>query len=121
MISNRKVATPLDELCKDMPFEFMTYIDYTRKLTFEGQPDYNFLRDLFRKVSVREGVALDFEFDWLIQMMVSKNSEKRKQFALTISIFISQENDAKMKGLGVLEKSTGKQQQIMVPHQQIIN
>jgi serine/threonine protein kinase len=72
MISNRKVTTPLDKLCKGMPFEFMTYIDYTRKLTFDGQPDYNFLRDLFRKVSIREGIKLDLKFDWLIIMMVSK-------------------------------------------------
>jgi hypothetical protein len=73
MISNRKVTTPLDKLCKDMPFEFMTYIDYTRKLTFEGQPDYNFLRDLFRKVSVREGLKLDFKFDWLILRRVRRS------------------------------------------------
>lgn len=73
MISSRKVTTPLDKLCKDMPFEFMTYIDYTRKLTFEGQPDYNFLRDLFRKVSIREGLKLDFKYDWLIVRMVSKH------------------------------------------------
>ncbi|KAI8639681.1 kinase-like domain-containing protein [Parasitella parasitica] len=69
MISNRKLTTPLDKLCKDMPFEFMTYLDYTRKLTFDGQPDYNFLRDLFRKVSIREGIKLDLKFDWLVIMM----------------------------------------------------
>ncbi|KAI7904776.1 kinase-like domain-containing protein [Cokeromyces recurvatus] len=56
MISERKVTTSLDKLCKDMPFEFMNYIDYTRKLEFEGQPDYNFLRNLFKKVFIREGI-----------------------------------------------------------------
>ncbi|GAN06910.1 casein kinase I [Mucor ambiguus] len=92
MISNRKVTTPLDKLCKDMPFEFMAYIDYTRKLTFDGQPDYNFLRDLFRKVSVREGIKLDLKFDWLIIMM-----ENDKQIS---------------KGINPLETPATKQQVI---------
>jgi serine/threonine protein kinase len=71
LISNRKVTTPLEKLCKDMPFEFMSYIDYTRKLTFDGQPDYNFLRDLFKRVSIREGIQFDYKFDWLIVRMVN--------------------------------------------------
>lgn len=94
MISNRKVTTPLDKLCKGMPFEFMTYLDYTRKLTFEGQPDYNFLRDLFRKVAIREGIVLDFQFDWLIFMM---------------------ENDNKIKGLSTMDTN-----KLVVPQQQVI-
>ncbi|CEP08573.1 hypothetical protein [Parasitella parasitica] len=81
MISNRKVTTPLDKLCKDMPFEFMTYIDYTRKLTFDGQPDYNFLRDLFKKVSIREGIKLDLKFDWLVIMMCASDGVSTLQTA----------------------------------------
>ncbi|KAI7896206.1 casein kinase I [Mucor mucedo] len=94
MISNRKVTTPLDKLCKGMPFEFMTYLDYTRKLTFEGQPDYNFLRDLFRKVAIREGIVLDFQFDWLIFMM---------------------EKDNKIKGISTMDTN-----KLVVPQQQVI-
>lgn len=94
MISNRKVTTPLDKLCKGMPFEFMTYLDYTRKLTFEGQPDYNFLRDLFRKVAIREGIVLDFQFDWLIFMMEKEN---------------------KIKGISTMDTN-----KLVVPQQQVI-
>ncbi|KAI8992104.1 casein kinase I delta isoform [Mycotypha africana] len=64
MISELKRSIPLEELCKNMPREFVIYIDYTRKLTFEGQPNYNFLRDLFRTISLREGIKLDLVYDW---------------------------------------------------------
>lgn len=71
-----------------MPYEFMTYIDYTRKLTFEGQPDYQFLRDLFRKVSAREGIIHDFKFDWLITMMVILHMMTLRCCELTLSRYL---------------------------------
>ncbi|KAI8874709.1 hypothetical protein K501DRAFT_162195, partial [Backusella circina FSU 941] len=64
MISDRKIATPLEKLCKEMPSEFPAFIDYARKLTFEGKPDYTFLRNLFKRLSVRRGIAYDGRFDW---------------------------------------------------------
>lgn len=65
LISGRKMAITLDKLCHDMPYEFKAYLDYTRKLNFEGQPDYQFLRELFKRVSVREGIVMDMQFDWM--------------------------------------------------------
>jgi hypothetical protein len=64
MISDRKTATPLEKLCKNMPNEFPTFIDYARKLAFEGKPDYTFLRNLFKRLSARRGISYDGRFDW---------------------------------------------------------
>ena len=35
------------ELCKDIPWEFKTFMDYTRGLEFTQKPDYEYLINLF--------------------------------------------------------------------------
>lgn len=46
--------------------EFAIYLNYVRKLGFEEQPDYDFLRDLFSKVLASVGETDDGMFDWLL-------------------------------------------------------
>jgi hypothetical protein len=44
--------------------EFTTYINYTRNLDFEQEPDYNYLRGLFKKVMEDRGLQHDYIYDW---------------------------------------------------------
>ena len=60
-----KNATPVDELCKTFPDEFIEYINYTRKLEFEQDPDYKFLRGLFLTILKKNDFKFDFFYDWL--------------------------------------------------------
>jgi casein kinase 1 len=46
--------------------EFAIYLNYVRKLGFEEQPDYDFLRYLFSKVLITIGETDDGMFDWLL-------------------------------------------------------
>ena len=39
-ISEKKMSTPIDVLCKGAPCEFATYLNYCRSLRFEEKPDY---------------------------------------------------------------------------------
>lgn len=41
-------------------------MNYVRKLGFEEVPDYEFLRDLFRKVLKGLNLPLDGPFDWVL-------------------------------------------------------
>ena len=41
-ISEKKMATPIDVLCKGAPCEFATYLNYCRSLRFEEKPDYRY-------------------------------------------------------------------------------
>mmetsp|Transcript_10164 Transcript_10164/g.31097 ORF Transcript_10164/g.31097 Transcript_10164/m.31097 type:complete len:321 (+) Transcript_10164:304-1266(+) len=66
-ISDKKVATPINELCKGSPIEFATYLHYCRNLKFEDKPDYAYLRRMFRELYIREGFADDNLFDWSVQ------------------------------------------------------
>lgn len=54
-ISEKKMATPIEYLCKGYPLEFSTYFQYCRSLRFDDKPDYSYLRKIFRDLFVRQG------------------------------------------------------------------
>ncbi|CAF2054529.1 unnamed protein product [Rotaria magnacalcarata] len=62
-ISEKKMSTPIEELCKGFP-EFTTYLSYCRSLRFDDKPDYSYLRQLFRNLFHRQGFTYDYIFDW---------------------------------------------------------
>ncbi|XP_043830884.1 casein kinase I-like [Dromiciops gliroides] len=68
-ISEKKMTTPIETLCKGFPPEFAIYLNYCRSLRFEETPDYSYLRQLFsllfRSLAQphQEG---DYTFDWTI-------------------------------------------------------
>jgi serine/threonine protein kinase len=70
-ISEKKMSTTVEMLCKGSPSEFASYLNYTRSLRFEDKPDYAYLRKLFRDLFTREGLQMDYVFDWTIKRIVS--------------------------------------------------
>ncbi|WOK99862.1 hypothetical protein Cni_G08574 [Canna indica] len=65
-ISEKKVATSIEALCRGYPSEFASYFHYCRSLRFEDKPDYAYLKRLFRDLFIREGFQFDYVFDWTI-------------------------------------------------------
>ncbi|KAG8889675.1 hypothetical protein FRB98_003238 [Tulasnella sp. 332] len=65
-IGEKKQTTVIRDLCDGYPDEFGIYLHYVRKLGFEENPDYDFLRDLFTKVLKNAGEAEDGVFDWML-------------------------------------------------------
>ncbi|GMH07826.1 hypothetical protein Nepgr_009666 [Nepenthes gracilis] len=65
-ISEKKMLTPIEVLCRSFPTEFTSYFHYCRSLRFEDKPDYSYLKHLFRDVFIREGYQFDYVFDWTI-------------------------------------------------------
>lgn len=63
-ISEKKLSTPIEVLCKDFPVEFPTYLTYCRRLDFIQRPDYSYLRKLFRTLFHSQGFTYDYVFDW---------------------------------------------------------
>ena len=70
-ISEKKLATKIDVLCKGCPEEFATYLNYTRSLRFDDKPDYAYLRKLFRDLFSKENYSYDHIYDWTIIKYVS--------------------------------------------------
>ncbi|CAN4091104.1 unnamed protein product [Withania somnifera] len=65
-ISEKKMITPIEVLCKSYPSEFISYFHYCRSLRFDDKPDYSYLKRLFRDLFIREGYQFDYVFDWTI-------------------------------------------------------
>ncbi|XP_057722354.1 casein kinase 1-like protein 9 [Arachis stenosperma] len=65
-ISEKKISTSIESLCKNYPSEFVSYFHYCRALRFEDKPDYSYLKRLFRDLFIREGYQFDYVFDWTI-------------------------------------------------------
>ncbi|KAG6532640.1 casein kinase 1-like protein 2 [Zingiber officinale] len=79
-ISERKVATSIEALCRGYPSEFASYFHYCRSLRFDDKPDYAYLKRLFRDLFIREGFQFDYVFDWTIlkyQQSQSANAPPR--------------------------------------------
>ena len=64
-ILQKKKGTSAEDLCKGFPKEFVEYINYTRNLEFEADPDYKFLRGLLTTVLEKQNSAYDFWYDWV--------------------------------------------------------
>ncbi|XP_021315633.1 casein kinase 1-like protein 4 isoform X2 [Sorghum bicolor] len=75
-ISEKKLSTPIEALCKSHPMEFASYFNYCHSLTFDQRPDYNFLRRTFRTLFDREGYQFDYVYDWTL--LKCKQSQKAK-------------------------------------------
>jgi len=67
MISEKKMSTPVEVLCRGYPSEFGTYLNYCRSLKFADKPDYSYLRKMFKDLFFREGYAYDHNFDWTLK------------------------------------------------------
>uniref|UniRef100_A0A368UIV2 non-specific serine/threonine protein kinase n=1 Tax=Glycine max TaxID=3847 RepID=A0A368UIV2_SOYBN len=65
-ISEKKVSTSIESLCRGYPSEFASYFHYCRSLRFDDKPDYAYLKRLLRDLFIREGFQFDYVFDWTI-------------------------------------------------------
>jgi len=95
-IMEKKLATSAEELCKGFPKQFTDYINYTRGLQYEQDPDYDYLKNLFITTLNNEGFNIDCYYDWDKQTIqysrnfmnnknissVSVNSNPTQQFGL---------------------------------------
>jgi len=87
-IYEKKVNTPLEELCSGMPREFISFFEYCSKLRFDEKPDYSYLRRFFKELFLREGFEFDYIYDWILipaSQQINLNYNK-----LTIDVEFSQ-------------------------------
>eukprot|EP00128_Syssomonas_multiformis_P002007 Colp12_sorted_trinity150504_noHs@23036 len=63
-ITEKKLSTPIDMLCRGHPPEFASYLHYCRSLRFDEGPDYAYLRKMFRDLYQRMMFANDNIWDW---------------------------------------------------------
>ena len=67
-ILEKKRETSSEDLCKDFPHEFYEYVDYTRNLEYEQNPDYDFLRQKF--LDVMKGINEEMDYIYWISVLL---------------------------------------------------
>uniref|UniRef100_A0A3Q1HTY7 non-specific serine/threonine protein kinase n=1 Tax=Anabas testudineus TaxID=64144 RepID=A0A3Q1HTY7_ANATE len=99
-ISEKKMSTPIEVLCKGYPSEFSTYLNFCRSLRFDDKPDYSYLRQLFRNLFHRQGFSYDYVFDWNMLKFV------KTHFKTTLNIVQISERDERDERLGVAPRGS---------------
>ncbi|CAD8132010.1 unnamed protein product [Paramecium pentaurelia] len=66
-----KMRISSQELCQDLPIEFMRFIDLVKKMSYREKPGYKYFQQLFRRVAIQQQV--EYRFDWLDE----NNKEKK--------------------------------------------
>ena len=79
MLLSKKYSTP-EDICRGLPIEFAEYIKYCKKLSFEQDPDYEYLRNLFKQVLIKMNQPFDMNFSFNIKKSIipKKNSKDIK-------------------------------------------
>lgn len=65
-IGGRKEQVSHRELCQGYPEEFVKYLEHCDSLPYPQAPDYDYLKRLLRDVILREQLARDWVFDWML-------------------------------------------------------
>ncbi len=59
------MTTNLEELCKELPKEFLIYMNHCKQLKFEEEPDYKKMKMMFRDLFFKLDFVWDYQFDWI--------------------------------------------------------
>ena len=74
-----KRNTTAEDLCQGLPPQFEEYVNYTRNLKYESDPDYNYLKNLFLNVLNQFNWTFDYYYDWdQVGLTTSEIKDKEK-------------------------------------------
>jgi len=66
-IKKLKINTKLEDLCLGLHEETIKFIQYARDMKFDDKPNYHYLRQLLRKMAMKNGEKMDYNrFDWIV-------------------------------------------------------
>jgi casein kinase 1 len=63
-VKEKKISVSVDELLNHHPAEFKHFLNYAVSLKFDEEPDYSYLRRMFKGLYVGSGFEEDFLYDW---------------------------------------------------------
>jgi len=76
-IVKKKMNTTNEFLCKNFPKEFSVFLKYCESLRFNEEPDYSYLRRIFRIAFCRQGCTADYRFDWTLLLRHQRGHQAR--------------------------------------------
>lgn len=77
LIGDTKRWTSLTKLCKDIPDCFAKYLKHCRQLSFEEQPDYEYLKKILKDEAIASNLELKFCWNCEEKINSEQNNEKK--------------------------------------------
>ena len=99
-----KKSTLPEELCSGLPKEFSDYIKYCRNLSFEQEPNYNYLKNLFLEIIKKNAKISDAKYIKLRHFSWLKGDSKRINFE-----YIKNAHRTTLSGLENFSSNRGKE------------
>ena len=127
-VGELKAGLKPEELYKDLPDEFVKYMNYVKGLSFKQNPDYNFLKGLFIKLAMSKKYMIDNIFDWSVVSKVVDVKNKFKKDSIEIKSFenlpvLSSKipSNQKISSLAFIEKEEKKSRELLkVPNKHLL-
>ena len=80
-LSCLKSSITPESLCKGLPEEFASFIKYCRKLEFEKEPDYDYLKSLFKNILSRNPLKNELFFFWTIKRPINRKQSRSAEIS----------------------------------------
>jgi len=72
IIKEKKQEITVEELCTDLPIQFLSYMRYCKKLKFEEKPNYTQLKIMFKNLFYEKHYDRNFGYDWFFLDALNK-------------------------------------------------
>ena len=110
-ITEKKLTTPPELLCKKMPREFSYYFHYCKNLKFEDRPDYNSLKSMFADLLMSRmklnGIK-ELIYDWFDEENTYRERKKKEMISSSNNkseiVKYEEENNAQINSLNKIEE-----------------
>ena len=102
-----KLSISIEKLCEGLPEEFIKYIKYCRNLEFEEDPNYNYLRNLFTSILIKNEQINDLNFFWIINNK-KINIEKKEKTCENNYNLLKRKNSSQNRLYNQIKISLGK-------------
>jgi serine/threonine protein kinase len=79
VIYEKKKNTNPEELCQGFPEQFVEYFQYVKRLRFDEEPDYVYVKGLFKKIMEINGYVHDYNFDWVEKEEIKKSTSSHSE------------------------------------------
>lgn len=76
-VGEMKMKLNSEEICKDLPEEFVKFLNYVKNLSFKQNPDYNFLKGLILKIATNNNFQMDNVWDWIMPLKIDVKEKKK--------------------------------------------
>lgn len=75
LIKEGKLSISVECLCHELPDEFKDYLNYCRGLNFEDEPNYEFIKGLFKQLASKIEIEYNGVFDWDQKAAISNSKD----------------------------------------------